>query len=289
MDRVIEDRLCELSEGHDRPEGSTVRLGQEQGGRVHAKECPRALGDLLQHRSQVQVGGDLAAEFRERRHLQGAAARLLVQSSVGDRRTHVRGERGEQPYIGLVEATLLCSALHADDPDGPLAVQDGDTEVRLRLRADPALSHHVPIGRLAQQQRFAVSQDLRGQAAPERHRGLCLDPAAFAVIRELDHVGIGVVERDVHDVGRKGLAHLLTDELDQRAQLQLRAQRLADLVDDRELGRLAARLLEQPRVLEGDAEACSDGRQQSHVSLAEGALAVQVLERDDASRHVADD
>ena len=44
----------------------------------------------------------------------------------------------------------------------------------------------------------------------------------------------------------------------------------------------ARRLVEQPGVLEGDAQAGRERRQQPDVGLAEGVLAVEVLERDDA-------
>ena len=49
------------------------------------------------------------------------------------------------------------------------------------------------------------------------------------------------------------------------------------------------RLLEQARVLEGDAQAPGERGQQTHVGVAERVLAVEVLERDDAGRPVADD
>ena len=51
----------------------------------------------------------------------------------------------------------------------------------------------------------------------------------------------------------------------------------------------AARLVEQPGVLEGDAQARGERRQQPDVGLAEGVLAIEVLERDDARGLAADD
>src|SRR5262249_49860340 len=48
-------------------------------------------------------------------------------------------------------------------------------------------------------------------------------------------------------------------------------------------------LLEQPRVLEGNAEASGDRRDEPNVAVAERMLLVEVLQRDDAGRPIADD
>ncbi len=61
------------------------------------------------------------------------------------------------------------------------------------------------------------------------------------------------MEGQVGDVGVERLPHLLADELDQRLEVELRGERLADAVHGRELGDALARLLHEARVLEGDA------------------------------------
>ena len=113
--------------------------------------------------------------------------------------------------------------------------------------------------------------------------------AALVVVDEVDLPGGLVVERDVGDVGVEGLADALADELDQRVELELGRERLADAVHGRQLGDALARLVDEPRVLERDAEAAGQRRQEPLVVLVERVLAVEVLERDDARRPPADD
>ena len=74
----------------------------------------------------------------------------------------------------------------------------------------------------------------------------------------------------------------------QRVEVELARQRLADLVDRGELGQPLTGLVDQADVLEGHAEAGRQGRQELDVGLAEGVLAVDVLERDHAADLVAD-
>ena len=87
----------------------------------------------------------------------------------------------------------------------------------------------------------------------------------------------------------------LADELDDRLEVELLGERLADLVDDRELGgalvRLGQqplRLVEQPRVLEGDAHARRRASPSNRSSaLGERVLAPMLVEDDDADHPVA--
>ena len=76
------------------------------------------------------------------------------------------------------------------------------------------------------------------------------------------------------------VADLLADELDERVQVQLRGDGLADAIDRVELGDSLAGLVDQAGVLERDAQAGGEGRQQAHVGVAEGVVTVQVLQRD---------
>ena len=85
----------------------------------------------------------------------------------------------------------------------------------------------------------------------------------------------------------KHLAQLVADEVDDGLEVELGGDALLDAVDDRELGgallgllQQALRLVEQARVLERDAHARGDGREQAHVGLAVRVLALVVLERD---------
>ena len=61
------------------------------------------------------------------------------------------------------------------------------------------------------------------------------------------------MERDVDEVGVEGHAHLVAEALDERVQVELRRERLADVVDDGQLRGALAGLVEEARVLEGHA------------------------------------
>ena len=67
---------------------------------------------------------------------------------------------------------------------------------------------------------------------------------------------------DVGDVRVEGLADPLADQIDQLVEVELGRERLADAVHRSELGDALSRLVDQLRVLERDAEAAGDRREQ---------------------------
>ena len=97
------------------------------------------------------------------------------------------------------------------------------------------------------------------------------------------------MQRHIRDVRVERLPHPLADELDQGLELELRRERLPDAVDGRELGDALPRLVDQLGVLERDAQAAGDRREQPLVRLAERVLAVEVLDRQDAGGPPADE
>ena len=106
-------------------------------------------------------------------------------------------------------------------------------------------------------------EDLRRQALAEGDRR-ALDGALppLAVVGELDEVGLAVVQRDVDEVGVEGHLHLVAQALDERVQVELRRERLADVVDDGQLRGALVRLEEEAGVVEGDACARRERRHQ---------------------------
>ena len=102
-------------------------------------------------------------------------------------------------------------------------------------------------------------------------------------------VGGLVEDGHIDDVGAERLAHLLADELHQGRQVELRGDRLTDAVDDVELGDPLAGLVDEAGVLQRDAEAGGERREQADVAIAERVLAVQVLEGDHPPRLIAHD
>ena len=82
-------------------------------------------------------------------------------------------------------------------------------------------------------------------------------------------------------------AILSPTSVDQLIEVELRRRGLADVVDDRQLRRALARLGDEARVLERDAQARRSVVEQPHVGFAERVRSVEVLERDAAEQLAA--
>ena len=100
---------------------------------------------------------------------------------------------------------------------------------------------------------------------PNAMPALGASDAALAVVGELDPVRLAVVHGDVDEVGLERVAHQVADQLVHRVEVELARQRLADLVDGRQLGHPLARLVDQAGVLERDAQAGGERRQEADV------------------------
>ena len=101
-------------------------------------------------------------------------------------------------------------------------------------------------------------------------------------VREADET-VGLVEHgDIDHLRVEDLTESVADEVVHRLHLEVLGEPALHVVDERELGVALAGLLEQPGVLERDAEAAGERREQADVRLAERVLPVDVLERDHA-------
>ena len=149
-------------------------------------------------------------------------------------------------------------ALDADHADRLRPDHDGHTEVGPDGRPDRAVESLERL-LLVQQERGPALEDLRGQPDAVGERLLRLLQPVFDVVGELDHVGALIVQGHVDDVGLERRTQLVAEAFDQDVEPQLLGDRLADVVHDRQLGRVLTRLLEQPGVLERDAQAPRDG------------------------------
>ena len=92
---------------------------------------------------------------------------------------------------------------------------------------------------------------------------------------------------DVDHLRVEDLMEPVADEVVHRLHLEVLGQAALDVVDQRELGVALPGLLEQPGVLERDAQAPGERRQEPDVGVAERVLAIDVLERDQPGRPVA--
>ena len=83
---------------------------------------------------------------------------------------------------------------------------------------------------------------------------------ALERVRVVDHPGLTVEDADVDDLRVEDLDETIADEVVHRLHLEVLGEAALDVVDERELGVALPCLLEQPGVLERDAEAPREGR-----------------------------
>ncbi len=89
------------------------------------------------------------------------------------------------------------------------------------------------------QQRLAGANDLRSESGAKGPR-----LRVFAIgVREVQHHGRAVEQRDVSDRRVEQVANLLADELDQRFLIKLRGERLRNVVDGDQFRRALADFL----------------------------------------------
>ena len=128
---------------------------------------------------------------------------------------------------------------------------------------DADVAERVPVASRFSRSGSRGDQDPRGQALAERERRLAVRRADLVEVRELDPVVSARRAARRSTMSAPNVCpHLLADELDQRVEVELAAKRLADLVDRRQLGEPLAGLVDQAGVLEGDAQARREGRQE---------------------------
>ncbi len=87
-------------------------------------------------------------------------------------------------------------------------------------------------------------------------------------VREMDHPRVGVEDPDVDDLGVEDLLEAVTDQVVHGLGLEVLGQAALHRVDQGQLGVPLPRLLEQPGVLERDAQAPRQGREQARIGIA---------------------
>ena len=216
---------------------------------------------------------------------------LLEQPRVLQRDAEAAGEGRQEPNVGVGERVL------------PVEVAEQDHAGRLRCRRraerirptrDAALVHDrvaeldgALLEALVDQERFLGLDHVL--AEPDHLHRLVREPLApLDRVREVEDVPSGSRTPMSTICASKMSCEPVADEVVHRLRVQVLDQAALDLVDQGELGVALAGLLEQPRVLEGDAEAPGERRQQTHVRLAERVLPVDVLQRDHPGRPPAD-
>ena len=250
------------------------------------------IADQVVHRLHLEVLREAALHVVDEGELGVPLPGLLEQPGVLERDAQAAGDRGEETHVAVAERVVPVDVLEGDRPRRLAADDQGHEESGLR---------RLPL----EDERIAVSTCQLGPGLLKQQRLPRLDhvlaesdhldrlireaDALLDPVREMDQTVTRVEDPDVDDLCVEDLLEPITDQVVHRLHLEVLGQSALNVVDQCELGVPLTSLLEQPRVLEGDAQAAGERRQQTHVRVAEGVLAIDVLERDDAGCAFADD
>ena len=157
----------------------------------------------------------------------------------------VRRDRRQQPRVALAVASGFLDALHADHADrrGPTMIGTPRNERTGVPTIEPPRSWNASA-RLSS----SGSRDLRisdvNPSPNARRRSAAPSCRPRCGTRTRSCPAASSSKRDVHDVRAEHLAEAVAETLDQRPEVELFGQRLADVVHDRHLG---ARSVVSPR------------------------------------------
>jgi hypothetical protein len=181
----------------------------------------------------------------ERLEVAALSLHLGEKACVLDRNADVGRDRRQQAGVGFAEPALLIDALDADYADRRVANEDRHAQERPHAGAKPRRLVLLEMRRAVEKKRLARLEDTGRQPLAVRDRSFLAALPALVVVDEVDPSRWSVVEGNIGDISLERLAHLLADELDQRVEVELRRERLADAVHGRELGHPLARLVDE--------------------------------------------
>ena len=267
-DPVRHDRLGGLAEGDDRAVLVATRLAHERRARIRVEEDLRPLGDPLEHAIEDRAWPRSRGRRRPSAAISSARRRISSYSRafwiavptlaaiVDSRRSSASPKRP----ASLVLWTLIT-------PIDGLAGHDRDAEVRPRRDADRRGSRARSKSLVAvEQQRLARGQDPRCEPLAEGERTLVRVRAALPSSTGSRSGRRSASSRATYAMSASNASRARSPTSSIRvATSSWLAARRPDLVDRRELGRTLARLLDEAGVLEGDAEAGREGREQPDV------------------------
>ena len=189
-----------------------------------------------------------------------SAARWRVSSNsraFSSATLRLAGERRQEPDVGLAERVLAVEVLQRDHAGRRPPTTSGTNTADFGLARDHDRLPDLASARrvLVDQQRLARLEDVLAEAdvadrlVREPHAALDRSTGSRISARRR------VEDPDVDDLRVEDLLHPVSDEVVHRLRLELRGEAALHVVDQRELGVALPRLVEQPRVLERDAQA----------------------------------
>ena len=250
------------------------------------------VADELDQRIAVELRRQRLADAVDRAQLGDALTHLFHQPDVLQSNAQVARKRGEQGHVRLAECMLAVQVLEGYDAPGLPTDQQGCEHDRFRRLAIyrswlPVLNGHLGSA-LVDHQRLARLEHVFAHA-DDLHRLVGETHAALDGVREPDQVGLRVDQADINDLRIEDLLDLVAHEVVHLLGDGALGEAALDAVDDRQLRCATSRLVDQSRVLERDAEARSQRREEAQVRLGERVRVVEVLERDPAIDDVAHD
>jgi hypothetical protein len=198
--------------------------------------------------------------------------------------------RARAAPISLITASSAArsfEALERDHPDHAIPARDRDAEERLRVRTAKLDG--------AQGIRFVVGGDadrLSGLDDPGREALAKFDIGSLRLgastlvdrIREANAVRRRVIQGHEHGQGIEDRSNSFADEVDDRLKVELFRQRLADLIDECQLGVPLPRLLDRANARESGADVLADVGQDIEVSRRVALIGAVRLTDDHADR-----
>ena len=170
----------------------------------------------------------------------------------------------EKLHVAIVERLFLW-AVHRHHAHGAIVKNQGHGAHGAHGLAKPrSRGAAIPARELlAHQQRLARAHDILDHVVPGRARALRKPLAIPHFNFETNLVGLRVVEGDEKAGDVQDAAHFRIDALEQRIEVEGRAERAADFVEDVQLFAAARGLLDQVAVLDRRADLLAEREQQA--------------------------
>ncbi len=243
------------------------------------------VADEVVDRLRIELTGDRRLHAVDQRQLGVPLPRLVHQPRVLERHAQTAGKRLEQLLVRLTEGVLPADVLERDHARRGPRDDERNEEHGLRVLTPLDGLAAVRLGDLGdvlgdEQRAPCVQHMLRETAWRPR---LFVEPLApFDQVPVVQEPGRRLQHRDPEDLRVEDPLDPVADGVVDRLRVELARDRVLHAVDQRQLGVPLPRLVHQPRVLERHAQAAGQRLEQLLVRLAEGVLAVDVLQSDHA-------